>query len=82
MDLEKDWIANAYEGMSRRQFLAQVSAAGAAIAGFAIASKAVAGEIIFLDLLGVLWDDFKEDEKPKVKSQEQEKPLEQQQEQV
>ncbi len=46
MDLEKDWIANAYEGMSRRQFLAQMSAAGATIAGFAIASKAVAGEII------------------------------------
>ena len=46
MEMEKDWIANAYEGMSRRQFLAQVSAAGAAIAGFAIASKAVAGEII------------------------------------
>ena len=46
MDVEKDWIANAYEGMSRRQFLAQMSAAGAAIAGFAIASKAVAGEII------------------------------------
>jgi carboxymethylenebutenolidase len=46
MDLEKDWIANAYEGMSRRQFLAQMSAAGAAIAGFAVASKAVAGEII------------------------------------
>ena len=46
MEMEKDWIANAYEGMSRRQFLAQMSAAGAAIAGFAIASKAVAGEII------------------------------------
>lgn len=46
MEMEKDWIANAYEGMSRRQFLAQVSAAGAAIAGFAVASKAVAGEII------------------------------------
>ena len=46
MEVEKDWIANAYEGMSRRQFLAQVSAAGAAVAGFAIASKAVAGEII------------------------------------
>ncbi|MCU0590602.1 MAG: dienelactone hydrolase family protein [Desulfobacterales bacterium] len=46
MDLEKDWIANAYEGMSRRQFLAQMSAAGVAVAGFAIASKAVAGEII------------------------------------
>ena len=46
MDWEKDWIANAYEGMSRRQFLAQMTAAGAAIAGFAVASKAVAGEII------------------------------------
>jgi len=46
MEMEKDWIANAYEGMSRRQFLAQMAAAGAAVAGFAIASKAVAGEII------------------------------------
>lgn len=46
MDEEKDWIANAYEGMSRRQFLAQVSAAGVAVAGFAVASKAVAGEIV------------------------------------
>jgi carboxymethylenebutenolidase len=44
--MEKDWIANAYEGMSRRQFLAKMSAAGAAVAGFALASKAVAGEII------------------------------------
>jgi len=41
-----DWISNAYEGMSRRQFLARMTAAGATIAGFAIASKAVAGEII------------------------------------
>jgi carboxymethylenebutenolidase len=32
--------------MSRRQFLAQMSAAGVAVAGFAVASKAVAGEII------------------------------------
>ena len=46
MNLEKDWISNAYAGMSRRQFLAQMTAAGATIAGFAIASKAVAGEII------------------------------------
>jgi carboxymethylenebutenolidase len=46
MDAEKDWIANAYEGMSRRQFLAQMSAAGVAIAGFAVASRAVAGEIV------------------------------------
>lgn len=42
----KDWIANAYEGMSRRQFLAQMSAAGAVLAGFAAAAKPVAGEII------------------------------------
>ena len=42
----EDWISNAYEGMSRRQFLARTVAAGATIAGFAIASKAVAGEII------------------------------------
>jgi carboxymethylenebutenolidase len=54
MEMEKDWIANAYEGMSRRQFLAQVSAAGAAIAGFAIASKAVAGEIIKTPIAGLI----------------------------
>jgi carboxymethylenebutenolidase len=42
----EDWIANAYEGMSRRQFLAQMSAAGAVLAGFAISAKPVAGEII------------------------------------
>jgi carboxymethylenebutenolidase len=32
--------------MSRRQFLAQMSAAGAVLAGFAIAAKPVAGEIV------------------------------------
>ena len=42
----KDWIANAYEGMSRRQFLAQMSAAGAVLTGFAVAAKPVAGEVI------------------------------------
>jgi carboxymethylenebutenolidase len=42
----EDWIANAYEGMSRRQFLARMSAAGAALAGFAIAANPVAGEVI------------------------------------
>ncbi len=42
----EDWIANAYEGMSRRQFFAQMGAAGAVLAGFAIAAKPVAGEII------------------------------------
>jgi carboxymethylenebutenolidase len=47
MEPEKDWIANAYAGMSRRQFLARMSAAGAAaLAGFAAAASPVAGEII------------------------------------
>jgi carboxymethylenebutenolidase len=44
--MAEDWIANAYEGMSRRQFLARMSAAGATIAGFAIAANPVAGEVI------------------------------------
>ena len=42
----EDWLANAYEGMSRRQFLAGVGAAGVSFAGFAVAAKPVAGEII------------------------------------
>ncbi len=46
MESEKDWIANAYEGMSRRQFLARMTAAGAALTGFARAAQAVAGEIV------------------------------------
>ena len=55
----EDWISNAYEGMSRRQFLAQMTAAGAAIAGFAIASKAVAGEIITTPADGLAVSDGK-----------------------
>jgi carboxymethylenebutenolidase len=42
----EDWLSNAYAGMSRRQFMARMSAAGAAVAGFAAASSAVEGEII------------------------------------
>jgi len=42
----KDWVANAYEGMSRRQFLARMTEAGAGLVGFAIAASPVAGEII------------------------------------
>jgi carboxymethylenebutenolidase len=42
----EDWLANAYEGMSRRQFLARLSAAGIGLAGYAIASSAVGGEVI------------------------------------
>ena len=44
--MAEDWIANAYEGMSRRQFLARMSAAGVTLAGFAIAASPVAGEVI------------------------------------
>jgi carboxymethylenebutenolidase len=42
----EDWIANAYEGMSRRQFLARMSAAGVVLAGFSAAASPVAGEVI------------------------------------
>jgi len=42
----EDWLANAYEGMSRRQFLARMSAAGVTLAGFASAANSVAGEVI------------------------------------
>jgi carboxymethylenebutenolidase len=42
----EDWLANAYEGMSRRQFLARLSAAGVGLAGFAISSSSLAGEVI------------------------------------
>ena len=42
----EDWLANAYEGMSRRQFLARMTATGIGLVGFAIAANPVAGEII------------------------------------
>jgi carboxymethylenebutenolidase len=44
--MAEDWLANAYEGMSRRQFLARMTATGVGLAGFAIASSPVAGEVI------------------------------------
>lgn len=42
----EDWLANAYEGMSRRQFLARMSAGGIGLVGFAMASSSIAGEVI------------------------------------
>lgn len=42
----ENWLANAYEGMSRRQFLARLSAAGVGLAGFALAADPVGGEVI------------------------------------
>ncbi len=49
----EDWLANAYEGMSRRQFLAKAGIAGVSLAGFAMAASPVAGEIINTTLTGI-----------------------------
>jgi carboxymethylenebutenolidase len=46
MEETKDWIANARQAMSRRQFMAGVGATGVSLAGFAIAASPVAGQII------------------------------------
>jgi len=55
----EDWIANAYEGMSRRQFLARMTAAGAGLAGFALAASPVAGEVITTPSEGLVQADSK-----------------------
>ncbi len=49
----EDWLENAYEGMTRRQFLARMSAAGAGLTGFATASSSVAGEVITTSTTGL-----------------------------
>jgi carboxymethylenebutenolidase len=54
-----DWISNAYEGMSRRQFLARMTAAGASLVSFAIAANPVAGEIITTSTDGLMVADGK-----------------------
>ncbi len=46
MEEVKDWLANARDDVSRRQFLAGVSAAGAGLAGFAIAWES--GEAVYI----------------------------------
>ena len=46
MDETKDWIANARQDLSRRQFLAGAAATGVSLAGFAVAATPVAGQII------------------------------------
>jgi len=42
----EDWLANAYGGLSRRDFLARVGIAGAGLAGFALAATPVAGKVV------------------------------------
>jgi carboxymethylenebutenolidase len=49
----EDWLANAYEGMSRRQFLARMSAVSFGLAGFAVASDPVEGEVITTPVQGL-----------------------------
>ena len=41
-----DWLSNAGEGVSRRQFLAGVGVTGVSLAGFAIAANPVAAQVI------------------------------------
>ncbi len=52
-----DWLANVYKDMSRRQFLARMSAAGINLAGFALASNSVAGEIVVTSQQGLVTAD-------------------------
>ncbi len=49
----EDWLSNAYDGMSRRQFLARMSATGVGLAGFAVASSSVGGEVITTSTAGI-----------------------------
>lgn len=53
----KDWLANAYGGISRRKFLANVGVAGIGIAGFNIAATPVLGNVISTSLNGIAVDD-------------------------
>jgi len=55
----EDWLANAYKDMSRRQFLARMSATGINLAGFALASNSVAGEVIATSDHGLITSDGK-----------------------
>jgi carboxymethylenebutenolidase len=59
MEMVEDWLANAYNGMSRRQFLARMSAVGIGLAGFAIASSSIAGEVITTPSTGLSTADVK-----------------------
>ena len=59
MSMIEDWIANAYEGMSRRQFLARMSATGLGLSGFAFASNSVDGEVITTPASGLIAADGK-----------------------
>ena len=42
----EDWLANAYGGLSRRDFLARIGVAGVGLAGFCLAATPVAGRVV------------------------------------
>jgi len=54
-----DWLSNAREGLSRRQFLAGVGVTGASLAGFAIAANPVAAQVITTPTDGLTVTDTK-----------------------
>jgi len=58
-----DWLSNAREGFSRRQFLAGVGVTGASLAGFAIAANPVAAQVITTPTEGLTVTDTKVDSK-------------------
>jgi len=59
MEEVKDWLINARQDVSRRKFLAGMSAAGAGLAGFAIAAGPVAGQVINTPTEGLVTADGK-----------------------
>ncbi len=59
MDEMKDWIANARQDLSRRQFLAEAAITGASLAGFAVAATPVAGQNITTSSEGLVVSESK-----------------------
>lgn len=49
----EDWLANAYGGMSRREFVTQVGATGIGFAGFSLAATPVAGKVMTTSSSGI-----------------------------
>jgi carboxymethylenebutenolidase len=54
-----DWLSNAGEGVSRRQFLAGVGVTGVSLVGFAIAANPVAAQVITTSTEGLTVTDTK-----------------------
>jgi carboxymethylenebutenolidase len=54
-----DWLSNAGEGVSRRQFLAGVGVTGVSLAGFAVAANPVAAQVITTSTEGLTVTDTK-----------------------